>query len=124
MLKMNDLFIHKLKNLFVCISLALVGMLQVNSSLFTHTHINEYGQVIMHAHPFSSSEDIPLPLSKNKHTNSQLYIFASILILFVIFFVSFQLEAKNTKTFNIFEECENYAFSCVQILQKRGPPHI
>ncbi len=120
---MSGIFIHRLKALFVYLLLGLVAMLLVNSSLYTHSHIDEYGQVIYHAHPFSSAKDIPLPLKESNHSQNHLYIFSHILILFIV--AAFSPKFLDELTYVLKRiVCEKiYHHSCISLSKQRGPPH-
>ncbi len=119
---MERVFSYKLKNFFVCLSLALIGMLWINNSLYTHSHIDEYGQVIYHAHPFASSEDIPLPLKDTHHSNSYLYILSGILTLFIVSVIAIEFNDTSVNFVNrIVDEKISYT-NCVELSKQRGPP--
>ncbi len=121
---MERIFSHKLKGFFVCLSLALIGMLLVNSSLYTHSHIDEYGQVIYHAHPFASSKEIPLPLKDTHHSNSYLYILSGILTLFIVSVVAIEFNDVSVNLVNRITNDTISFISCVELSKQRGPPHF
>ncbi len=121
---MERIFSYKLKNIFVYLALASILLIQVNSALYTHSHIDEYGQIICHAHPFDDSDDIPLPLSKNKHSNSTLYILSSVLLLFIVSTIC--IDFNNASTRGFYREIKDkiYFFDYIKHFQQRGPPRL
>ncbi len=54
----------------------------VNKSLYTHSHILAFGQVVTHAHPFDKSDDNGDPKS-HRHTQAEMIILDQVNILFV-----------------------------------------
>ncbi len=119
---MNGIFTHKFKVFFVYLSLSIVAILVINSSLYTHSHIDEYGQLIYHAHPFSSADDIPLPLKDSNHSNSHLYILSHVLILFIVFSLFLKLKEISVSLLNIIVDERIYYSHCVCHYKQRGPP--
>ncbi len=121
---MERIFGHKLRVFFVCLSLILVSVLMINNSLYTHCHIDEYGQVIYHAHPFSGADDIPLPLKDSKHSNSHLYILSSILVLFVVSAFFIGLKDRGIDFINRIINEKLCCLHFTDISKPRGPPHF
>jgi len=82
-----------MKNLFAFIFIVIVGLITVNSTIYTHSHRLANGDVITHAHPFKKSAD-STPFENHKHTALELYFIQNLQLLAVVFIISFLFTSK------------------------------
>ena len=68
------------------IGLALIGMLVINSALFTHSQTLADGSIVVHAHPYSKTNNPP---QDHTHHEDELLILSNISLFFFIAAVSF-----------------------------------
>ncbi len=87
------------KDAFSLLSLILIGVFAfqvANKSLYTHSHILAFGQVVTHAHPFDKSEGEGDPKS-HRHTQAEMIILNQVNILFVCIIVIFLIGLTYSK---------------------------
>ena len=97
-------------------------------SYFTHSHIDENGNIIIHAHPYQKAEQGSTGVPTHTHTKSEftllaliynllsLFVFCSLVIIF-LFHVNPILKPKFSFQWNPFN-----AFC--KLIFRRGPPSI
>jgi hypothetical protein len=58
--------------------------------VYTHSHILDSGEVILHAHPYDKTND-SAPFKSHHHTQAELFFFQHIEIFFPFIFLSLNL---------------------------------
>lgn len=81
---------HHIK-LLSYIGIGIIGMLIINSILYTHSQTLADGSVIVHAHPYNKTSNPP---SNHKHKADELLILNSIVLLFFIVTLSFNFQKQ------------------------------
>lgn len=71
--------VHRHIKKFAYIGLYIIGLLIVNSILFTHQHSLADGQIVVHAHPFDQTDNPP---AEHHHNKNDLQILQNISLLF------------------------------------------
>lgn len=79
---MNKSAVYILKKYFALILVGVVGLLTLNNALYTHFHKLANGELIVHAHPFSKSNQTSNPSKTHEHTKVELLVFDNLLLLF------------------------------------------
>lgn len=70
--------------------MGVIGLLIINSILFTHSQILSDGSFVVHAHPYNKSSNPP---ENHNHHDNDLQIINSITLLFFISLFSFSLKS-------------------------------
>ena len=83
-------------SVFSLILIVLFAFQIVNKSLYTHSHILAFGQVVTHAHPFERSDDNGDPKS-HRHTQAEMIILDQVNILFVCIIAIFLIGVSFSK---------------------------
>ncbi|WP_372639726.1 hypothetical protein [Ancylomarina sp.] len=71
------------------LGMGIIGLLIINSILFTHSQTLSDGSVVIHAHPYDKTETPP---ANNKHHENELLILNSITLLFFLGSIAFSLK--------------------------------
>lgn len=71
--------VHGHMKKFAYLGLYIIGLLIVNSILFTHQHSLADGQIVVHAHPFNQTDNPP---AEHHHNKNDLQILQNISLLF------------------------------------------
>jgi hypothetical protein len=99
--------------------MGIIGLLIINSILFTHSQILSDGSVVIHAHPYDKTENPP---SNHNHHDDDLLILNNITLLFFLGALAFSLKGA----FVFFEKYDLLTKEYINILlfQKfgRAPP--
>lgn len=82
----------QLKNITLKTTLLLLAgvmiLLIANDSIYIHTHINDQGKLITHAHPFNKAEDNK-PIKSHHHSDAEYLFYDNFKILLVILSITF-----------------------------------
>lgn len=81
---------HYIKS-FTYLGLGLIGLLLINSILFTHSQTLADGSVVVHAHPYNKSDNAPI---NHNHHDDELLILANIALLFFTAALSFAFKKQ------------------------------
>lgn len=71
------------------LGMGVIGLLIINSILFTHSQTLSDGSVIVHAHPYDKTENPP---TNHKHHENELLILNNITLLFFLAAIAFSLK--------------------------------
>ncbi len=66
--------VKKIKTFTVWLTIAVLGLLTLNNSIFLHVHKLESGIIISHAHPFNKSANSNDETNHN-HTSNEIYVY-------------------------------------------------
>jgi len=66
--------VKKIKTFTVWLTIAVLGLLTLNNSIFLHVHKLDSGIIISHAHPFNKSTDSN-DETKHNHTSNEIYVY-------------------------------------------------
>jgi len=72
------------------LGLGIIGLLIINSILFTHSQILSDGSVVVHAHPYDKTSNPP---SSHSHHEDELLILNNITLLFFLSAIAFSLKS-------------------------------
>ena len=101
------------------LGMGVIGLLIINSILFTHSQTLSDGSVIVHAHPYNKTSN---PSSNHNHHEDELLILNNITLLFFLGAIAFCLK----RGFVDFEKNKLHQFEYVNILalnvSGRAPP--
>lgn len=82
----------RIKNIVLKSTLLLLAgvmvLLIANNSIYMHTHINEQGKLITHAHPFNKTTDNK-PIKSHQHTNAEYFYYDNLKNLHVLLGITF-----------------------------------
>jgi hypothetical protein len=73
-----------IKKTLAILLLGVIGLLMLNNALYMHLHRMADGTLIVHAHPFSKSNQTDDPAQTHKHTKVEILVFSNLLILFAV----------------------------------------
>lgn len=110
------------KKYFAIFLVAIVGGLILNNILFIHLHLLPDGEIIVHAHPFSKTQQAENPLQPHQHSKVEILFFDSLLLLFVAAILH-QLSAVVRKW-----KAQNVHYSYIllqntpQVITNKAPP--
>lgn len=71
------------------LGMGIIGLLIINSILFTHSQTLSDGSVVVHAHPYDKTENPP---ANHKHHENELLILDNITLLFFLGAIAFSLK--------------------------------
>jgi hypothetical protein len=121
---MNAGVINRTKKYFAIALVSIVGLLTINNALFLHMHRLANGSLVVHAHPFSKSNQTDSAAKSHQHSKVEFQFLDSLLLLF----------ANNISTTEIVistnwqEYIFNYQFSNLenspQKITNKAPPSI
>ncbi len=94
------------------LGMSIIGLLIINSILFTHSQTLSDGSVIVHAHPFDKTENPP---SKHNHHENELLILNNITLLFFLGAIAISL----TFTYVYFDKNHRPQIEYVNVLLSR-----
>lgn len=70
------------KKYFAIVLVGVVGLLTLNNALFMHIHKLPCGQLVVHAHPFASTNQSSNDQPSHQHSKVELLVFDSLLLLY------------------------------------------
>jgi hypothetical protein len=112
---------HISKSLIAALMIALVSIINFNKVVYLHTHINDNGSIVVHAHPYQKSSD-QSPLASHKHTLTELYNIDNVNLLFFSFQAITKIEKVQLKVY-LFPIIEHiYSKTISSALTGRAPP--
>ncbi len=119
---MKDRFLNIKKSVLASLFLLIIGGLIVNSTFFLHSHKNDNGKIVFHAHPFDQGTETENPLSQHEHNKIDLdhlssfdfYTFSQDLVN-LDFNIKFELKVLSKPCF-VSNSCD-YSLNTT-----RGPP--
>jgi hypothetical protein len=111
-----------IKKYFALLLVGIVGLLVLNNALFSHNHRLPNGSVVVHAHPFSKSNQPDLPLQSHQHTKFQLLFLDSLLVLFSIGSVYFACLCYKKWFSYKFSYKFSFLENTPQLLTNKAPP--
>ena len=120
------IFRNKFQQIIVTLTLFSLIWADFDLFYFTHFHIDENGQIIVHAHPYQKESQKTNNFPKHTHSKREFALLALIyqvlcqftLFLFLIFFLlNFNVNLKNSFSFQ-----GNPVQSFCKNIFKRGPP--
>lgn len=85
---MKTTFKNRIQKLIAGILVISAGLLILNNVVFLHTHKLPDGSIIVHAHPYSKSQDSE-PFKKHNHSSKELFHISHIQLLFIAAIFSF-----------------------------------
>lgn len=122
------IFRNKFQKVIVLLLLISLIWAGFNLFYFTHSHIDENGKTVVHAHPYQKENQNPKDFPKHTHSKSELLVFAFIYqvlsqftfnLIFIIFLLNIHANLKNKFSF----QWNPAEFLCKNIF-RRGPPSI
>ncbi len=72
------------KKTFAIVLLGIIGLLTLNNALFMHLHRLPNGTLIVHAHPFSNTNQADDSSQTHQHTKVELLVISNLLLLFSV----------------------------------------
>lgn len=110
------------QKIFAFVSLALVTLILCNNAIYLHTHKLANGQIVVHAHPFTKSDNSTSSEESHKHTKTEFLFLDNLSLLFPILFLVFSLlKVEKNKTKLIFNLDSYFSTYCFRI-NGRSPP--
>ena len=101
-----------------CIGISIIGILIINSILFTHLQPLPNGSFVVHAHPYDKDN----PPSEHNHSDNEIIILNNIALVFFygVLFLYFIKQATNKEENNILQ----IRYINILFIQKfgRAPP--
>jgi hypothetical protein len=121
---MNAGVINRTKKYFAISLISIVGLLTLNNALFLHMHRLANGSLVVHAHPFSKSNQPENSAKSHQHSKVELQFLDSLLLLFANNF-----KTTDTVVLTSWQEFSiNYQFSNLenspQKITNKAPPSI
>ena len=119
---MNKSAVYLLKKYFAVVLVGAVGLLTLNNALYTHFHKLANGNLIVHAHPFSKSDQTSIPPKTHEHTKVELLVLDNLLLLFagkILVTISSLVSTQKIERF-----CATYAIHYARFrhFSNRAPP--
>ena len=71
------------------LGMGIIGLLIINSILFTHSQVLSDGSIVVHAHPYNKTSNPP---SNHNHHDNDLLVLNNISLLFFLGAISFYLK--------------------------------
>ncbi|MDD4730192.1 MAG: hypothetical protein PHN55_15755 [Dysgonamonadaceae bacterium] len=112
---------NKAKILITLFMIGLMGMLIVNTIVFTHIHQLDDGTIVEHAHPYNKAND-SAPLKTHHHSNAELFFFQNSNILFLVAFMSLGMVFSVKKKKNSFDFILEHSLTYINLHKERAPP--
>ncbi|MBN2089391.1 hypothetical protein JW964_07250 [candidate division KSB1 bacterium] len=119
---------NKIQQLLVVI--LLFALIWANYSVlqFTHSHLDENGNIIVHSHPYSTNDQKGQPFPNHEHSKIEFTLLAliyQVLTLFILFVLFFNFFLRfNSRLNKIFNSQWNPVQSFCTKISRRGPPVI
>ncbi len=104
---------------FAYLSLLLIGLLIINSILFTHTQTLADGTVLVHAHPYNKTDNLP---ASHHHHKSELLILDQLNVLFFFAAIAFILNGALVVFKKIYLQQLEYVSVLYSRQYGRAPP--
>ncbi len=110
------------KKYFTIFLIVIIGGLILNIILFMHLHLLSNGEIIVHAHPFSKTQQSENPLQHHQHSKGEILFFDSLLLLFVAAILhQLSAVARKWKVHNF-----HYSYTLLQntpqVVANKAPP--
>lgn len=107
--------------IITCILCFAVSFQIMNRTIFLHSHVQDDGTVITHAHPFDKSEKDD-PFKSHPHSNFDYFLLDQMGFLFLMAIMVLMLTLPSQET-TYFQWVQNRKRSiCISIPAGRGPP--
>lgn len=110
------------KKYFAIALVGIIGLLTLNNTLFMHLHRLPDGSLIVHAHPFSKSNQADDPGQTHQHTKVELLVFDSLLILFAIGLLRVAKSNEQPRLVKHYYKLQSIGSSISHIFSNRAPP--
>jgi hypothetical protein len=72
------------KKTFAIVLLGIIGLLTLNNALFMHLHRLPNGTLIVHAHPYSNTNQTDDSNQTHQHTKIEILVISNLLLLFSV----------------------------------------
>ncbi|NHB69617.1 hypothetical protein G8O23_13035 [Bacteroidales bacterium M08MB] len=111
------------KKYFAIALVGIIGLLTLNNTLFMHLHRLSDGTLLVHAHPFSKSNQANEPNQTHQHTKVELLFFDSLLILFTVGLFRVVASVMQPKIVKHYFILQRFGYNISQICSNRAPPY-
>ena len=110
-----------IKKLVTIIMIGLFGMLLTNKAIFMHVHKLEDGSIVVHSHPYNTSDNTT-PYKTHHHSKTELLFIQSLelLLLFILATVFFHAGIRQFKVISKIKDF--YLIQYFNLFQERAPP--
>jgi hypothetical protein len=113
----NHITIQVVTYLVICA----IGVLLLNTAVYTHTHKLADGTFITHAHPYNKSTDDE-PFKSHHHTKAESIFFEALGMFFPILFLSFILYQLSQLPLKVVFVNLIYEIELIKFSKGRSPP--
>lgn len=120
--------INKYKSFLALLALLLLFWLNFNLACFSHFHIDEKGQIVVHAHPYAKAEEAHNAASQHTHSRGEyIYLAAVYSVLTTFVFCLFLITLLLQILLGPGKICNcriNIGDIFLNAILRRGPPPI
>jgi hypothetical protein len=118
---MNSIVREITKRVVAMVMMTAIGVLVINTGLFTHTHQFADGSIVTHAHPYNKSAE-QSPGESHRHTQTELLFLQTLGLLFFMALSFAAIILLSKKVEFLIDYKDQFSLPPVFLKNGRAPP--